>query len=88
MNITSENEYRFAQIKAVMLFILKSFPSGVDFIKLYKIMYFAQKKFLSQYGKIIFDDSFVAKKLGPGKTVVTVLPDTAERYYSTLLFGV
>ena len=65
MNITSENEYRFAQIKAVMLFILKSFPSGVDFIKLYKIMYFAQKKFLSQYGKIIFDDSFVAKKLGP-----------------------
>lgn len=29
----------------------------------------------------------LAKKLGPGKTVVTVLPDTAERYYSTPLFG-
>ena len=29
----------------------------------------------------------LAKKLGPGKTVVTVLPDTAERYYSTQLFG-
>ncbi|MBR6185968.1 MAG: cysteine synthase A [Clostridia bacterium] len=29
----------------------------------------------------------LAKKLGPGKTVVTVLPDTAERYYSTVLFG-
>ena len=29
----------------------------------------------------------LARKLGPGKTVVTVLPDTAERYYSTLLFG-
>ena len=28
----------------------------------------------------------LAKKLGPGKTVVTVLPDTAERYYSTQLF--
>ena len=28
----------------------------------------------------------LAKKLGPGKTVVTVLP-TAERYYSTQLFG-
>lgn len=27
-----------------------------------------------------------AKKLGPGKTVVTVLPDTAERYFSTPLF--
>ena len=28
----------------------------------------------------------LAKKLGPGKTVVTVLPDTAERYFSTPLF--
>lgn len=29
----------------------------------------------------------LASKLGPGKTVVTVLPDTAERYFSTPLFG-
>ncbi len=29
----------------------------------------------------------LAKKLGRGKTVVTVLPDTAERYFSTPLFG-
>ena len=28
----------------------------------------------------------LAKKLGKGKTVVTLLPDTAERYYSTPLF--
>ena len=28
----------------------------------------------------------LAKKLGSGKTVVTVLPDTAERYFSTPLF--
>ena len=28
----------------------------------------------------------LAKKLGPGKTVVTLLPDTAERYFSTPLF--
>ena len=28
----------------------------------------------------------MAKKLGRGKTVVTVLPDTAERYFSTPLF--
>ncbi|MDD6102845.1 MAG: cysteine synthase A [Clostridiales bacterium] len=28
----------------------------------------------------------MAKLLGPGKTVVTVLPDTAERYFSTPLF--
>ncbi len=29
----------------------------------------------------------LAKELGPGKTVVTILPDTAERYFSTPLFG-
>ena len=29
----------------------------------------------------------LAAKLGEGKTVVTVLPDTAERYFSTPLFG-
>ncbi|MBR2329298.1 MAG: cysteine synthase A [Clostridia bacterium] len=28
----------------------------------------------------------MAKRLGPGKTVVTVLPDTGERYFSTQLF--
>ena len=30
----------------------------------------------------------LAKKLGKGKTVITVLPDTAERYFSTPLFDV
>ncbi|MBR6336408.1 MAG: cysteine synthase A [Ruminococcus sp.] len=29
----------------------------------------------------------MAEKLGEGKTVVTILPDTAERYFSTPLFG-
>ena len=28
----------------------------------------------------------LAEKLGPGKTVVTILPDTGERYFSTPLF--
>ena len=28
----------------------------------------------------------LAQKLGKGKTVVTVLPDTGERYFSTPLF--
>ena len=29
----------------------------------------------------------LARELGPGKTVVTILPDTAERYFSTPLFS-
>ena len=28
----------------------------------------------------------LARKLGKGRTVVTILPDTAERYFSTPLF--
>ena len=28
----------------------------------------------------------LARELGPGKTVVTILPDTGERYFSTVLF--
>ena len=30
----------------------------------------------------------LAQKLGPGKCVVTVLPDTGERYFSTELFSI
>ena len=37
-------------------------------------------------GTNVFAALQLAKKLGPGKTVVTVLPDTAERYFSTPLF--
>ena len=29
----------------------------------------------------------LARKPGAGKTVVAILPDTGERYYSTSLFG-
>lgn len=38
-------------------------------------------------GTNVFAALRLAKRLGPGKTVVTVLPDTAERYFSTPLFG-
>lgn len=37
-------------------------------------------------GTNVFAALKLARKLGPGKTVVTILPDTAERYFSTLLF--
>ena len=38
-------------------------------------------------GSIVAAALKLAKKLGRGKTVVTVLPDTAERYFSTELFA-
>ena len=37
-------------------------------------------------GTNVFAALQLAQKLGPGNTVVTVLPDTAERYFSTPLF--
>jgi cysteine synthase A len=38
-------------------------------------------------GTNVFAALKLAKRLGPGKTVATVLPDTAERYFSTPLFS-
>ena len=38
-------------------------------------------------GTNVFAPLKLAKRLGRGKTVVTVLPDTAERYFSTPLFA-
>lgn len=58
------------KIKAVVLYILKAFPEGVDYIHLFKVMYFAQQDQLKEYGLPIMYDTFVARKHGP----VPVLP--------------
>ena len=52
-------------IKAVVLYILQHFQDGVDYIKLFKIMFFAQRKYLSTYGLCIVDDNFKARPKGP-----------------------
>ena len=54
-----------AKIKASLLYILTQFPEGVDFIKLFKIMYFAQQEHLVKYGRGVVEDSFYALKYGP-----------------------
>lgn len=53
------------KIKATVLYILQHFREGVDYIHLFKIMYFAQQSHLVKYGRPIVDDSFVARKHGP-----------------------
>ena len=53
------------KIKAVVLYILGRVPEGMDYIHLTKLLYFAQKEHLVQYGLPIMDDSFYAKKHGP-----------------------
>lgn len=56
---------KIKKIEAVVLYILQSFKDGVDYIKLFKIMYFAQRRFLVTYGKTIMDDTFKARPKGP-----------------------
>ena len=57
------------KIKAVVLYILKAFPKGVDYIHLFKVMYFAQQNQLKEYGLPIVYDTFVARKHGPVPTL-------------------
>lgn len=56
------------KIKAVVMYILQSMPEGVDYIHLFKVMYFAQQEHLLKYGMPIMYDSFVARKHGPVPT--------------------
>lgn len=53
------------KIKAVVEYILQQFSNGVDYIHLFKIMYFAQEEHLAIYGTPLMDESFVARKHGP-----------------------
>ena len=53
------------KIEAVVLYILGQFKDGVDYIKLFKVMYFAQKDYLLSYGKVLCPDTFKARKFGP-----------------------
>lgn len=53
------------KIRATVLYILRAFPQGVDYIKLFKILYFAQQQHLVEYGRTIVDDTFQARQYGP-----------------------
>lgn len=53
------------KIEAVVLYVLQYFKNGVDYIKLFKIIYFAQRDYLSSYGKELCPDTFRARNYGP-----------------------
>lgn len=57
--------YEISKIKSLILYILKESGGSMDFISLFKNMYFSQQEFLVKYGRPIFKDSFRAQKLGP-----------------------
>ena len=45
-----------------MLYILQHFKEGLDYIKYFKIMYFAQREYLATYGLTIAEDTFKARQ--------------------------
>ncbi len=53
------------KIKAAMLYVLKSCGGELDYIKFYKLLYFAQQMHLVSRGRGIFRDSFYARERGP-----------------------
>lgn len=56
---------QIGKIEAVVLYILQHFKDGVDYIKLFKIMYFAQRDYLARFGMTIVEDTFKARMRGP-----------------------
>ncbi len=55
----------YLKIRAAVLYILSKFPEGVDYIKLFKTLYFAQKEHIVKYGRAIVSDTFHAHRHGP-----------------------
>lgn len=53
------------KIKATVLYVLSHSPQGMDYIHLFKIMYFAQQRHLVTYGSPLMEDTFMALKHGP-----------------------
>ncbi len=66
------------KIEAVVLYILQHFKDGVDYIKLFKIMYFAQREYLATYGLTIAEDTFKARVLGPVPSLTYKVVKMAE----------
>lgn len=52
------------KIKAVVEYILQQMKQPVDYIHLFKVMYFAQEEHLALYGVPIINDTFLARKHG------------------------
>ena len=60
---------QISKIESVVLYVLNKFEGGTDYIKLFKIIYFAQRDFLSTYGREIVPETFKARRFGPVPTL-------------------
>lgn len=71
------------KIENVILYILQKFDDGVDYIKLFKILYFAQRDYLCRFGKPIVPETFKARIHGPIPTLTDKVIKNVEEGTST-----
>lgn len=66
-------------IKNIMLFILKELGGKADYLRINKIMYFADQKHLVEWGIPISNDRYTAMKRGPVPSYAyTLMKDTEQ----------
>ncbi len=53
------------KMRACLLYVLRQLGKETDFIKLFKILYFAQREHLVKYGRGVIGDTFHALRFGP-----------------------
>lgn len=53
------------KLKAATLYVLQKSGGELDFIHLFKILYFAEREHYANYGKHLIDDTFCALEHGP-----------------------
>lgn len=66
------------KIKSTVLYVLGKMPEGVDYIHLFKTLYFAQQEHLVTYGMPLMEDTFKARKHGPVPSVTYKVMRKAE----------
>lgn len=54
-----------SKAKSVLLYILNKIGGETDLIDVFKVMYFADRKHIAEYGRTILGDTYVAMKNGP-----------------------
>ena len=72
----TKSNFNIGKAKASVLFIINNIGE-TDLLKIFKILYFAERNHLAKYGRLILNDDYVAMKNGP---VPSKLYDLFKKY--------
>lgn len=71
-------EFEVQKLRSAMLFILNK-KGSIDIFRLFKILYFADRQHMAEYGRRIISDTFCAFENGPVPTVLYDILNNPER---------